>query len=321
MRIIRMIFGSIIIIAALLGVGLAVGLYYYGGIGVDIVEAQVGTVLDGVSDNLDTTADALTSIKGTVEEVNDSVSTLATTASSLADSVGTTEPLFNQIKQVATEDVPGSLETVQETIPNIVSVAGTIDDTLTALSGFGFNQTFFGRDIEIDLGIDYDPNQRFDESMQELGDSLDGLPESLRGLSGDLDTTYNSLEAVGGNIETLSTDLEEINAQVDTIPPLLDSYLETVNGIDDQLTTVKNDLSGQLELVKTGLLYAAIFLGLLQLAPLAIGIMLFRPAPGTLTSRNIDQIRAEVRAEWDRIDKEIGLTESRTLEMPSDRKP
>lgn len=320
MRIVRMVFGSIIVISALVGLGLAYGLYYYGNIALEQTETQVGAVIDGVSENLDTTAEAITSIKGTVVEVNDSVSTLATTAGSLAESVGTTEPLFNQIKQVATEDVPGSLETVQETIPNIVSVAGTIDDTLTALSGFGFNQRFFGRDIEIDLGIDYDPTQRFDTSMQELGDSLDGLPESLRGLSTDLDTTYNSLEVVGTNIDTLSADLTEINAQVDTIPPLLDNYLETVNNIDEQLTAAKTNLAGQVEMGKNVLMIAAIVLAVLQLTPFAVGILLFRPAPGTFSQHNLDQIKAEVRAEWSRIDQEIGLTESRTLEMPSDKK-
>lgn len=311
-----MFFGAIIIIAALIGLALSAGIVYAGNVFLDSIDEQAANVVELVSENLDTTAETLTAVKGTVEEVNDSVSTLSETAASLSDSVGSTEPLFEQVKTVTTEDVPNSLSTVQETIPNIVSVAGTIDDTLTALSGFGFSQKFFGREIEIDLGIDYDPTARFDDSMQALGDSLDGLPESLRGLSDDLDTTYSSLEAVSTNIDTLSADLAEINAQVDTIPPLLDEYLETVNTLNGQLKEIQETLSINLEQGKTVIMIIAIWFGLLQLAPLALGIQLLRPRMDRLSQRNMERIREEVRAEWEQVKGEIALNEDTTLEIP-----
>jgi len=296
MRIIRMFFGAVIIIAALIGIALSAGIVYVGNVLLDGIDAQAQEVVGLVSTNLDTTADALISIKGTIIEVNDSVSTLSDTAASLSDSVGSTEPLFDQIKAVTTEDVPDSLATVQETIPNIVNVAGTIDDTLSALSGFGFNQTFFGREINIDLGIDYDPTQRFDDSMQALGDSLDGLPESLRGLSEDLDTTYSSLEAVSTNIDTLSTDLAEINTQVETIPPLLDEYLNSVTEINKQLTKVQDNLGTQLEQGKIILMIIAVWFGLMQIAPLVLGFQLLRPR---MTRSELAEIREAFEAEWD----------------------
>ncbi|MFK7804927.1 MAG: hypothetical protein AB8G95_25065 [Anaerolineae bacterium] len=316
MRIIRMFFGAIIIIAALVGLALSAGIVYAGGVLLDSIDEQAKGVVSLVSENLDTTAEALVSVKGTVEEVNDSVSTLSDTAAALSDSVGSTEPLFEQIKTVTTEDVPNALTTVQETIPNIVTVAGTIDDTLTALSGFGFEQKFFGREINIDLGIDYDPTQRFDESMQALGDSLDGLPESLTGLSDDLDTTYASLEAVSTNIDTLSTDLAGINTQVETIPPLLDEYLESVNSINDQLKESESTLSVQLEQGKTVIIMIAVWFGLLQLAPLALGIQLLRPRMSRLNETNLVRIREEVRAEWAQIQTETDLVQDNTLEFP-----
>lgn len=311
-----MFFGAIIIIAACIGIALSAGIVYAGNVFLDGVDEQAQGIVSLVSENLDTTADALVSVKGTVEEVNDSVSTLSETASALSDAVGSTEPLFEQVKTVTTEDVPNSIATVQETIPNIVSVAGTIDDTLSALSGFGFEQKFFGREINIDLGIDYDPTQRFDDSMQALGDSLDGLPESLRGLSDDLDTTYGSLEAVSTNIDTLSVDLAEINTQVETIPPLLDEYLETVDSINGQLKETQGSLSEQLENGKMVIMMLAIWFGLMQLAPLAIGIQLLRPRMSRLNRKNLEEIRAEVRAEWDRIKEESELIEDTTLEFP-----
>lgn len=312
MKFFRRLLGAIIIIAALIGMAASAGLVYVSNIVVESINEQANGIAGLVSDNLNTTAEALESVKGTVIEVNDSVSTLSNTASSLSDSVSSTEPLFDQVKQVTTEDVPSSIETVQETIPNLVSVAGTIDDTLTALSGFGFNQKFFGREIDLDLGIDYDPTQRFDQSMQDLGDSLDGLPESMRSLSEDLDTTYSSLEAVSLNIETLSTDLAEINTQVETIPPILDSYLESVTGINTQLNGIIDNLGVQLEQAKIVILMVAIWFGMLQLAPLVIGAQLLFAQ----RTNESDRIAAGVRAEFAKIEEERELSSDHTLEMP-----
>ncbi len=312
MKIFRRLLGAIIIIAAIIGIAASAGLVYVSNIAIESINQQASGIAGLVSTNLNTTAEALESVKGTVIEVNESVATLSNTASSLSESVSSTEPLFDQVKQVTTEDVPGSIETVQETIPNLVSVAGTIDDTLTALSGFGFNQKFFGREIDLDLGIDYDPTQRFDQSMQELGDSLDGLPESMRSLSDDLDTTYDSLEAVSVNIDTLSTDLADINAQVETIPPLLDSYLESVTGINTQLNGILDNLGTQLEQAKIIVLMVAIWFGVLQLAPLVIGIQLLFAQ----RTNESDRIMAGVRAEFAKIEEERGLNSDHTLEMP-----
>lgn len=318
MRIFRRLIGAIIVIAALIGIAMSAGLVYVSDIVIASVNGQASNIVSLVSGNLDTTAVALQSVKGTVEEVNDSVATLSTTASSLSSSVASTEPLFDQVKQVATEDVPGSLETVQETIPNLVSVAGTIDDTLTALSGFGFSQQFFGREINLDLGIDYDPTQRFDTSMQDLGDSLDGLPESMRSLSEDLDSTYASLEAVSTNIDTLSTDLAEINTQVDTIPPLLDDYLESVNGINRQLGVIQSDLGAQLEQARIVILMVAIWFGVLQLAPLVVGLQLLIPSRDLLDGNDVEQISQGVRTELAKIAQEKELNSDHTLEMLND---
>ena len=153
--------------------------------------------------------------------------------------------------------------------------------------------------------------------MQELGDSLDGLPESMRSLSEDLDSTYASLEEVSGNIDTLSTDLAEINTQVDTIPPLLDDYLESVNGINRQLIGIQSDLGTQLEQARIVIWMVAIWFGVLQLAPLAVGLQLLIPSRDLLDGNDVEQIAEGVRTELDRIAKEKELNSDHTLEMHS----
>ena len=71
-----MFFGAIIIIAALIGLALSAGIVYAGNVFLDSIDQQAQEVVALVSENLDTTADTLVAVKGTVEEVNDSVSTL-----------------------------------------------------------------------------------------------------------------------------------------------------------------------------------------------------------------------------------------------------
>ncbi len=317
MRLFRRLIGFLIFIASLIGLAISAGLIYFSNIALDSIEGQVGGLVGIVTTNLDTTTEALISVKGTVEEVNDSVATLSTTATSLSDSVTSTEPLFDEVKTVVTSNVPESLEAVQDTIPNIVQVAGTIDDTLGALSGFGFSEKFFGREIKLDLGIDYDPDQRFDDSMQELGNSLDGLPEAMRELSEDLDNTYNSLEAVSVNIDTLAADLDDINAQVETIPPLIDEYLASINGINNQLSGLDGSFDSQMGQIRLGIMIAAIWFAILQLAPLVVGLQLMIPSRDLLDGNDLEQITAGVRAELAKIKAEEELNSDHTLEMPN----
>jgi methyl-accepting chemotaxis protein len=299
MSIFRRLLGIVVILTALFGVALSVGCTIYGQKAVETAADQLTNVIDLAQQNISTTNTALKLAQVTIGDVNNTLDTVEGTAAGLSKSVNDIDPLLVQIKEITTERIPESLQAVEETLPNIAEVAGTVDDTLTTLSNFGFSQNFpLLGSIDFTLGIDYDPETRFDESIKTMGASLEGLPEQLRDLQPELETTQANLEQISGDIENLASDLVAINENLAELPPLLDEYIDSLDSVDSQLDDANNLINGQLEMVKQGVLIVSIWFGLIQLAPLFIGWqMVISSSERALKKDIMDEVREEIEEE------------------------
>jgi uncharacterized phage infection (PIP) family protein YhgE len=184
---------------------------------------------------------------------------------------------------VATVDVPDSLDAVQDAVPNLVAVAGAVDNTLETLSRFDFQRTVFGVPIGFDLGIDYDPEAPFDESVAQIGSSLEEVPDNLRGLQVHLDTANDNLAAISDNLQVLTENLAAIEGSVEEVGPLLDDYIGLVAQINENITQTRSELDGQMQTLKTGIIILFVWFGLNQLVPLYLGADLI--TDGRLGSR------------------------------------
>ncbi len=271
----RRILGVIILLVSLIMVAILLAGAFFVGQAVDTVGDGLDNVIALTVDTLDTVSATLEQTQDTIAEANNALDTAAEATVNLAKTVSDTQPLMESMTKVVAEDVPDNIEAIQATIPNITQVAGVIDTTLTRLSNFGIEQTipipFNPITLEFDLGIDYNPDEPFDETISALGDSLEGMPEELRSLQGDLETLSADLELLTENIETASGDIEAINEQVALFIPILDDYLRIVGQINDSMMQARGQLLAQLEIIKTALTVLFIFLSLTQLAPLYLG--------------------------------------------------
>lgn len=271
----RRLLGLIIILVSLILVAILIGGALYVGQAVDAVGEGLDNVLALTTDTLSTVSATLEQTKSTVAEANNALDTATESAVNLSKTVNDMGPLMDSTTQVVSEDIPGNIEAIQASIPNIVQVAAVVDNTLTKLSNFGIEQTipipFNPITLEFDLGIDYAPEEPFDESISALGDSLEGMPEELRSLQGDLETLSADLELITGNIETAAGDIEAINNEVALFIPIIDDYLRIVDQIDDSLGQIRANMFAQLEMVKSALIVLLVFLSFTQLAPLYLG--------------------------------------------------
>jgi hypothetical protein len=265
----------IIILVSLILVVLLLGGAYFVGQAVDSVADGLENVLTLTADTLGTVSMTLEQTKATIAEANNALDTAAEATVNLNKTMNDMQPLMESTTKVVTEDVPGNIEAIQAAIPNIVQVAAVVDNTLTRLSNFGIKQTipipFNPITLDFDLGIDYAPEEPFDDSISALGDSLEGMPEELRSLQGDLETLSADLEILTDNIETAAGDVETLNNEVALFIPILDDYLRIVGEIDDSLGQVQANMFAQLETVKSALIVLLVFISLTQLAPLYLG--------------------------------------------------
>lgn len=268
---VKRILGIVLLLVGLGGVGLSVA----GTVVTWQVVESAGTSLDQnlqlLSQALDNVHSTITLIKTAIGQTNTGLTTVNTTVTHLAQTVNQTRPLMTQVNDIVSEEVPDSLIAVQATIPHMAEVAGTIDTALATLSNFQFEQEILGLPISFDLGIEYDPEQRFDDSITAMGDSLDGLPEQMQTLSIYLGVADDNLSQISRDITQIANNLEEINGSVGQVQPLLDEYLRIITETNDNIRLVRSNLPTHFTQLKTILLVIFVWIGLTQIAPLYLG--------------------------------------------------
>jgi len=267
----RRILGLLMLLIGIGGIGIAIFGAQMGHQLVDRVGTNFEQTLTLTSDSLDTVSETLVLAKSSIADINTVVTTTGTTANNLATTVEDTRPLLEQISTVATDQVPDSLETVQDAFPSLEQVAGVIDRTLVTLNSFRIDEEIFGFNIQYDLGIDYEPEIPFDQSVQALGQGLEGIPESLRAMEAYITVTNDNLETVSQDIRTLADDLQTVNGRINEFDPILDEYLVLVTDINDSTRQMRAQIEDESARLKNGITLAMVWLALTQIAPLYLG--------------------------------------------------
>ncbi len=271
----RRILGLIIIIATVAVLVFLIAIAYYWGPTVESVSEEFETGLALTIETLHTVSATLEQTQATLVSVNSAMETATETTVNLSKTVGDTIPLLEQVAVVVSDQVPQNIESIQTAIPNVAAVAGVVDDALTTLSNFGISQTiplpFNPIEIDFDLGIDYQPVEPFDETLMDVGTSLDGLPEELRNLRSELEVSTANLETVSNDMLAASGDLEAINSEVANFIPLLDEYLVLLDRVIELVERLNTQISANLSTVKLVGTILPIALALTQLAPLVVG--------------------------------------------------
>jgi methyl-accepting chemotaxis protein len=270
---IRRILGLILLLVGLSGLVLSVAGAIVGRRLVDDVVGGIDENLAITAQTLDTVEDTLILTRDTVSEVNAGLETVEISTRNLSRAVSETQPLIEQVAVVTGEDVPQSLEAIQDTIPNLAEVAGAVDETLTTLSRLRLEETIpiVNYTIDLNLGVDYQPEMRFDESIIQIGESIEGVPERLRSLQVYINVANENLTVIGDDLDQIAADLEDLNQQADQLDPLVVEYMNTTTELSDNVRLMRTNLRQQQEQIQLIVTIAMIWLGLTQLAPLYLG--------------------------------------------------
>jgi methyl-accepting chemotaxis protein len=265
---IKKIIGVVMLLIALSGLAIsAFGIVTSRQLFEDIA-IRLDNTLSLAADSLDTVTETLLLTQTTVIQVEESLETVGDTAVELSQTIDHTQPLMNQITDVATQDLPESLESVQASIPDIAEAAGAIDDTLRLLDSFEVDRQIFGVPIRFDLGVDYQPDAALDDTVNNLGTSLDGVPDSLRGLEVNMSAVSQNLSNIGANVLTISEDLDRINQSIGEVEPLIDDYIRLVEETDQLILEAQESIAQLLDAVILIATALFIWMGLNQIVPL-----------------------------------------------------
>ena len=130
----------------------------------------------------------------------DAVGTMLLSAEASLESL---EPLLDSVGEVVGEDAPAAIEAARGALVSAEAGAAAIDSTLRALSYLGPL-----------TGVTYDPEQSLQDSLAEVGASLEELPDDLRGIQDDLDAAVEDLEPVRSSMEDVAGHLDVLAASL-----------------------------------------------------------------------------------------------------------
>ncbi len=294
----KRLMGAIITIISILGLIIGIG----GAVAIPGVIGQIqgstGSALTQIADGLSSTEVTITTLRNTISEASKGLETAEVSTIDIAETINSTGPVLDELTLVMGENVPSSIETVQTALPNLIVVADTVDQALQQLSQFGVDESLGGNqlalpDVEVlgqsfalppitlpqfpisfDLGIDYNPDTAFDESLLGIEENLDGIPESLRALSSSLEDTKGNILTVGDDVSQISENIGAINEQVSQLPGQIDTYMLQFESLQDNIVGMENSINSQLATVRTVLVVLFIWFALIQIAPLYIGVHL-----------------------------------------------
>lgn len=238
---------------------------------VDAIGASIRGNLTTTVDSLDTVRETLVLTRSTVAQLEIGLETAEESASNVSTAISESRPLLTESSRIVTGDVPESIETFQESLPALIEVSAAMDNTLRTLSAFSIDRRILGIPLNFDLGVNYDPEVPFDQSVRELGESLDGMPEQLRSLEQYIETTDENLSIMSEDLARLSADLENINSTMDEVEPLINEYITIVTEVADNARESRLLLDRQLAQAKLVVTIIMIWFGLLQVAPLYLG--------------------------------------------------
>ena len=264
--------GIILLLIGLSGIALGI-------VGARVSRDMLQTLSDGTKagldlaiDSLQTVSDSLTLARQTIADVHTSLETVQTTATDVAVSLEASQPMVADVAAIAGQDLPRSVETIQAAIPNAAQAAEAIDSTLTTLNRFKIDTTILGFPIQYDLGIDYNPDVPFGESVLAIGRSLDDMPIRLRNLQTALEDTAVNLQTISEDMRSLSTDLEGINGRLLDFDPLITDYIRIVTETDDNLRLIRGQIDQQVSSAQFVITLGMVWLVVSQLVPLYLGL-------------------------------------------------
>lgn len=230
------IFLSLIwIIGGILGI-------FYGLKGLQHLETSALDNLNSVKSNIELLKQLINNSIDVVETTDQSLSTIEQSSIDAGLGLVDTRPMIAKTSQVVTQDLPLALSEIQASMPSVIGTAALIDQTLYVLSRFRFRiPNPFGTDLEMSLGIDYQPEIPMEEALIQLSENIEGIPERMRSLETDLNITNSNLGTMSENLINVAYDLDLIREQVADIIPIFDLM---INNLDSFQASIEQTSAG-----------------------------------------------------------------------------
>lgn len=210
----------------------------------------VGSLADDLRATMNLSRSTIGAIGETIEVLDDAAGrideTLDAAVGSLSGASATADAAATGLEDVAVfleDQLPQQLESIRQSMPAAIQAAGAIDGTLRALSLFG---------------VDYSPDEPFDDSLRRVESALTGLPEDLRTQSESLRRLVPAAIELSDETDRLALSLSGLQEDLGSLQELTDSYQSTVEQAEAGIEGTEASLAGTAWLLRALVIAAAV---------------------------------------------------------------
>jgi peptidoglycan hydrolase CwlO-like protein len=253
MKVLRIIIGFILILAAILGLVFSI----FGIISVNrynsIISENLINNIDIIGSTLETTAQGLSDTQDSLSAATVALVSLQNTISTTADTISASEPMLDSLGKLLDEDLPNTISTTQTSFETAQESAKVIDSVLKAVSFFP--------------GINYDPEIPLHEALADVSESLGGIPESLAEMNDSIEDTSHNLQVIQVDLILMKDTIRQIENSLSSSEDVLEQYQKTISSIQTQISDLQERIPNIINSVSI-LVY--IFLGWMAAAQIGL---------------------------------------------------
>lgn len=271
------ILGVLLVVAAIFGLifsgwGLARIWTIKGKVTEDILSTVelTATTLEATSNGLFLAEQSLTQAK--VDVVS-----LKNTLEATGRAIRATNPIITSLSDLMENDLPDAIQATQMSLETAQSSARLIENFLRTLSSIPF------------LPIEpYNPQVPLQESLKDVSDSLDGIPESLLDMENNLRQSQGNLILIQAEFNIMARHVQQINESLTNAETIVVEYQQVVSEVQERVSSLENDIPRRINNLAWWLTFILIWLAITQLGVLLQGVSLLT------TAREVERVETVV---------------------------
>ncbi|REK17624.1 MAG: hypothetical protein DWQ40_09145 [Actinobacteria bacterium] len=218
--------------------------------------------VDAIHETVDVVTEATAEVQAGIDAAASGIAGVSSTATVGASSL-------ENVAGFLENELPDDLEAIRGAMPAAIQAAGAIDGTLRALSF---------------IGVDYSPEEPFDDSLRQVEQALIGLPENLRTQAGSLRDLVPAASELAGEADRLALALDQLGNDLDGIHEITSAYNDTLTEASMTIDRTEATLDRNIWLLRAILFAlavggAALGLGLVALSRLMSEALELRSYP------------------------------------------
>jgi hypothetical protein len=244
MNVMRRILGVLVMLAGILGLVLSLAGLVLVWVAKPAVAVYATTTIDTLNESVVTSQMVMEitmeALGATIESVDALSAMLSTTAATVQD----TKPVLDEFDTIMSTTLPSSLEAATDSLHAAQEAARVLESTIQSLDSFRFLLSavpLVGDVVELPEEP-YNPERPMADSLGDLADSLEGLPDTFVEMSTNLSATDEKLVAIQANLVTMSDSVGLISSSLSEYEEMIIQSKSSMDDLSSILTNIQSNL-------------------------------------------------------------------------------